>query len=89
MFLLVVHINDVFTRLTVPLLASLGLVRTKYFSSFSFFSTSVAVSLLLNGNITPALILEKLVGYGNTLLVLLFDIPFMVFTTVDSLIFKA
>ena len=68
---------------------SFWLKRTKYFFSLSFISTSVSVSLLLNGNITPALILEKLVGYGKTLLVLLFDIPFMVFTTVDSLIFKA
>ena len=41
------------------LLVSSGVERTKYFSLFSFISTSVLVSLLLNGNITPVLIYWK------------------------------
>ena len=67
-YLLLINTNMFYPIWWYYLLVSSGVERTKYFSLFSFISTSVLVSLLLNGNITPVLIYwKKLVGYGKSL----------------------
>ena len=58
-YLLLINTNMFYPIWWYYLLVSSGVERTKYFSLFSFISTSVLVSLLLNGNITPVLIYWK------------------------------